>query len=105
MKTRLVRLLMTLSSIAVGSDSSTSTNFCSEEYDQLVADARTTQDNDQRYELYADMEEMLFGEEGEMPIIPIYWYTYTQLEHEKVRDTYDLNLLDQIDLTQVEVQG
>jgi hypothetical protein len=46
---------------------------------------------------------MLFGPEGDVPVIPIYWYTYTTLERESIKDTYDLNLLDQVDLTRVEV--
>jgi oligopeptide transport system substrate-binding protein len=81
-----------------------STNFASEEYDGVIAEARQTPDNDARYELYAQAEDILGGEDGEMPIMPIYWYTFTQLEHLKVQDTYNLNLLDQVDLTQVVVQ-
>jgi oligopeptide transport system substrate-binding protein len=81
-----------------------STNFKNEEYDSVIDEARKTPDNDARYELYAQAEEILGGEDGEMPIMPIYWYTYTQLERPTVQDTYNLNLLDQIDLTQVVVQ-
>ena len=81
-----------------------STNFASEEYDGVIAEARQTPDNDARYELYAQAEEILGGEDGEMPILPIYWYTFTQLEDLAVQDTYNLNLLDQVDLTQVVVQ-
>ena len=80
-----------------------STNFCNQEYDQLVEQARETPDDEERYELYAQMEEILHGEDGEMPVLPIYWYTYTQLERPSIQDSYNLNLLDQIDLTQVEV--
>jgi oligopeptide transport system substrate-binding protein len=79
------------------------TNFCDPEYDRLVAEARRTQEDQPRFELYARLEEMLFGPDGAMPIIPIYWYTYTTLERESVKDTFNLNLLDQIDLTKVEV--
>jgi hypothetical protein len=46
---------------------------------------------------------MLFGPDGAMPIIPMYWYTYTTLEREFVKDTFDLNLLAQVDLTKVAV--
>ena len=81
-----------------------STNFASEEYDGVIAEARQTPDNDARYELYAEAEELLGGEDGEMPIMPIYWYTFTNLERPTVQDTYNLNLLDQVDLTQVVVQ-
>jgi len=80
-----------------------STNFKNEEYDQLVEQARATEDNGERYALYAQMEEILFGEDGEMPIMPIYWYTYTHLERPTVQDTFNLNLLDQVDLTKVVV--
>jgi oligopeptide transport system substrate-binding protein len=82
-----------------------STNFCNEEYDRIVAEARTTEDNDARYELYGQLEEIMFGEDGEVPLAPIYFYTYVQLEKESVKDTLELNLLDQMDLTQVEVTG
>ena len=81
-----------------------STNFASKEYDDVIAEARQTPDNDARYELYAQAEEILGGEDGEMPIMPIYWYTFTNLERPTVQDTYNLNLLDQVDLTQVVVQ-
>jgi oligopeptide transport system substrate-binding protein len=81
-----------------------STNFCDEEYDALVEEARSTPDNDERYQLYAQMEERLFGEDGQVPMAPIYWYTYVTLERPSIQDTFNLNLLNQIDLTQVEVK-
>jgi oligopeptide transport system substrate-binding protein len=81
-----------------------STNFASEEYDSVIEEARQTPDNDARYELYAQAEEILGGEDGQMPIMPIYWYTFTQLERPTVQETYNLNLLDQVDLTTVVVQ-
>jgi oligopeptide transport system substrate-binding protein len=81
------------------------TNFCSKQYDALVAKARQTEDEAERYRIYRQLEELLFGENGAVPITPIYWYTYTQLERESVKDTYDLNLLDQVDLTKVRVKG
>ena len=81
------------------------TNFCDQSYDQVVAQARNTPDNAKRYELYGQLEQKMFGENGSVPLIPIYWYTYTQLERESVKDTYNLNLLDQVDLTKVRVAG
>jgi oligopeptide transport system substrate-binding protein len=80
-----------------------STNFCNEEYDRIVEEARTTEDNEERYELYSQLEDIMFGEDGEVPVAPIYFYTYVQLEKESVQDSLELNLLDQMDLTQVEV--
>ena len=78
-------------------------NFCDPAYDRLVAQARRTSDNQQRYELYAQLEERLVGPEGALSMIPIYRYTYTAPEKESVKDTVNLNLLDQVDLTKVQV--
>jgi ABC-type oligopeptide transport system substrate-binding subunit len=82
-----------------------STNYCNEEYDQLVEQARQTPDDAERYELYRQMEEILFGPDGDVPLIPIYWYTFVQLEDESIKDTFNTNLLDQIDLTKVVEEG
>jgi oligopeptide transport system substrate-binding protein len=79
------------------------TNFCDPQYDRLVGQARSTQDDQQRYELYAQLEERLFGPDGAVPFIPIYWYTYTSLERETVKESFNLNLLNQVDLTTVRV--
>jgi oligopeptide transport system substrate-binding protein len=81
-----------------------STNFCSEEYDQLVEQARATEDSAERYELYAQLEEILFGPDGAMPVLPIYWYTYYALEDPAIKDTLNINALSQIDLSKV-VEG
>jgi oligopeptide transport system substrate-binding protein len=80
-----------------------STNFCDEEYDRIIEEARQTPDNDARYELYNQAEELLFGEDGPMPLIPIYYYTYQGLERESIKETFEQNMLDQVDLTQVVV--
>ncbi len=80
-----------------------STSYCNEDYDKLIEEARTTEDNDARYDLYAQAEDILFGENGDMPILPIYFYTYVALERENVKESYNTNLLDQVDLTKVVV--
>ncbi len=80
-----------------------STNFCNEEYDAKIEEARNTPDNDARYALYAEAEEILFGENGELPVLPIYFYTYPTLERQSIKDSIAVNLLDQIDFTKVVV--
>jgi oligopeptide transport system substrate-binding protein len=80
------------------------TNYCNKEYDALLAKAQSTSDNAERYELYAQMEEILFGPEGDMPILPIYFYTNVSLQRDSIKETFSQNLLDQIDLTKV-VEG
>ena len=43
------------------------------------------------------------GENGDMPVLPIYWYTFVNLERESVKDSFSVNLLNQTDLTKVVV--
>ena len=78
-------------------------NFCSPQYDQLVAKARQTRDNGQRYGIYKQLEDKLMGPSGDLPIMPIYWYTYIQQERPSIQDSLNENLLSQIDYTKVKV--
>ena len=80
-----------------------STNYCNKDYDALIEKARATPDNDARYELYGQAEDILFGEDGDMPVSPIYDYTYSNLERENVKETFSVNLLNQTDLKKVVV--
>jgi oligopeptide transport system substrate-binding protein len=81
-----------------------STNFCSKELDSLVAKARQTADDAERYEIYGQIEDILLGQDGAVPIAPIYWYTTSYQESPKVKDTFDETPLGQVDLRDVEVR-
>jgi oligopeptide transport system substrate-binding protein len=81
------------------------TNFCDKDFDALVAEAKATPDDTARYEIYKQLEDKLFGQDGALPIIPIYWYTYPNLEKLSVKDTFFISALDQIDFTKVVVQS
>jgi oligopeptide transport system substrate-binding protein len=81
------------------------TNFCDKGFDDLVAKAKETTDEAARTDVYAQLEEMLFGQDGALPVIPIYWYTFPNLEKQSVKDSFFISPLDQIDLTKVVVQG
>ena len=81
------------------------TNWCNEEYDALVEEAKQTVDDDARYEIYRQLEGIMFDEDGEVPLTPIMWYTFPNLEQDSVRDTFYINPLDQIDFTKVVVAG
>ncbi|HJR95598.1 MAG TPA: peptide ABC transporter substrate-binding protein [Gaiellaceae bacterium] len=81
-----------------------STNYCNPEYDQLVETARRTFDDERRSEIYGRLEEILFGSDGDVPIIPIYWYTFVQLEDPSIKDTFGISQTGQIDLRGV-VEG
>ena len=78
-----------------------SSNYCDPEYDRIVEEARRTPDNEARYELYGQLEDKMLGEDGAVPVAPIYWYTYVQLERETIKDTLEVNLLSQTDFTKV----
>jgi len=79
-------------------------NYCDEDYDALLEQARQTPDDQARYKIYAELEQKLVGPEGAMPLTPLYWYTYPNLEKLSIKDTFQVNLLNQIDLTKVVVR-
>ena len=80
------------------------TGFCNKEYDALVAKAKQTPDTEARYEIYRQLEAMLTGQDGELPFIPMWSISYNNLERETVKETFQINLLDQVDLTKVEIK-
>ena len=43
------------------------TNWCNEDYDALVEEARKTADDDARYEIYRQLEGIMFDEDGDVP--------------------------------------
>jgi oligopeptide transport system substrate-binding protein len=80
------------------------TGFCDKEYDSLVAKAKQTSNNSDRYAIYKQLEEKLTGQDGALPFIPLWYITYPNLERESVKETFEINLLDQVDLTKVEIK-
>ncbi|MDQ4082333.1 MAG: ABC transporter substrate-binding protein, partial [Actinomycetota bacterium] len=80
------------------------TNFCNPAFDRLIARARRERSAIARGELYARAEDMLTGARGAMPVIPVYWRTYSNLEALAVRDSFAVNPLGQIDFSAVEVR-
>jgi oligopeptide transport system substrate-binding protein len=80
------------------------TNWCNEEFDGIVEQAKGEEDDNARFDLYRQLEGIMFDEDGELPVTPIMWYTYPNLENDAVRDTLFISPLDQIDFTKVVVQ-
>ena len=80
------------------------TNFCNRGFDALIARARREQDAIARDALYARAEDLLIGERGSLPVLPIYWRTYPNLESLTIKDSFRINPLGQIDLSAVEVR-
>ncbi len=79
-------------------------NFCDKSYDALLEQARQTPDDAARYQIYAQLEQKLLGQDGGLPFTPLYWYTYPNLEKLSIKDSFAVNLLNQIDLTKVVVR-
>jgi oligopeptide transport system substrate-binding protein len=81
------------------------TNYCDKDFDALVAQAKETPEDNARYQIYAQLEDKLFGQDGDVPLTPVYWYTMPNLENLSIKDTFYISPLDQIDFTKVVVQG
>ena len=83
-----------------------STHYCNEEYDALIEEVRTGNLSDEdRLANYAEAEQLLYGENGEVPVIPIYWYTFGSLERQNIRETFDQEpLAGLVDLSKVVVE-
>jgi oligopeptide transport system substrate-binding protein len=80
------------------------TGFGNEEFDRIVREAGQTPDDDERFQLYHQLEQIMFGEDGEVPLIPIYHYTVVTLENERVRDTLNVDPQTMIDFSRVVVR-
>jgi oligopeptide transport system substrate-binding protein len=78
------------------------TNWCSKPYDNLLKQATAEPDQAKRYALYQKAEAMLTGKNGDMPIAPIYWYTFAYQVAQNVQG-WNTNPMDEIDLTKVSV--
>jgi len=81
------------------------TNYCDKDFDALVAKAKETPDDTARWAIYKQLEDKLVGQDGALPIIPITWYTYPNLEKLSVKDSFFISPLDQIDFTKVVVNS
>jgi oligopeptide transport system substrate-binding protein len=78
------------------------TNWCNKKYDDLLKQATATPDTAKRYGLYKQAESILTGPNGDMPIAPIYWYTFTDQQATNVHG-YTANPMYTIDLTKVSI--
>jgi oligopeptide transport system substrate-binding protein len=67
------------------------TNWCDKRFDALVARARTLQENQRRYRLYGTIEKVLFGSNGALPIVPVFWQVNVSLVGPRIRDTFRID--------------
>jgi ABC-type oligopeptide transport system substrate-binding subunit len=78
------------------------TNWCNKKFDGLIDQANRTADTAKRYQLYQQAENIISGPTGDVPLIPIYWYVYSNLVQPKVKG-YVVNPMDQTDYTVVSI--
>ena len=78
------------------------TNWCNKQYDNLLKQATAEPDQAKRYQLYQQAEALLTGKDGDMPIAPIYWYTFAYQVAPNVHG-WNTNPMDEIDLRKVSI--
>jgi oligopeptide transport system substrate-binding protein len=78
------------------------TNWCNKDYDALLKKATAEPDQAKRYGLYQQAEAMLSGPNGDMPIAPIYWYTFAYQVADNVHG-WNTSPMDTWDLSKVSV--
>jgi oligopeptide transport system substrate-binding protein len=61
------------------------TNWKNAAYDRLLKQAERTPNTAKRVALYQRLENILTGPQGQLPIMPIYWYVYTALVKDGVK--------------------
>ena len=67
------------------------TNRCNKRFDSLGRPRTPVQDADLRYRLYGGIEQAMFGPNGDMPLIPLYWGANVALVGPRIRDTFRID--------------
>ena len=80
------------------------TNWCNKKFDGILAQAAKTADPEKRTGLYKQAEGILTGPNGDLPIMPIYWYTFANLVGTNVKG-FMVNPTGWWDLTKVGVNS
>jgi oligopeptide transport system substrate-binding protein len=78
------------------------TNWCNKKFEAILNQATKTPDFDKRVLLYQQAESIMTGPNGDLPIMPIYWYTWPNLVHKNVHG-FLIQPTSQYDLTKVSV--
>jgi oligopeptide transport system substrate-binding protein len=76
--------------------------YCDPRYDRLIERGRSTPDEADRHQIYAQAEAMLTGSNGALPIIPTYWPSLPTLRDPAV-EGWQPNLFGRHDFTKVSV--
>ena len=77
--------------------------YCDARYDRLIKRARSTPDEADRHQIYAQAEAMVTGADGALPIIPTYWASLPTLRDPAV-EGWQPNLFGRHDFTKVMIR-
>jgi oligopeptide transport system substrate-binding protein len=86
-----------------GDSGNNNTNWRDGRYDRLIKKAEATPNNTERHKLYQAAENILTGPSGQLPIMPIYWYTFTALVKSNVKGFF-INPSSQTDYTRISLK-
>ena len=78
-------------------------HYCDRPFDEALRAAARTASAERRNALYAAAEARLFGEEGGVPLAPVFWYARSNLEALAIRESFFVNPLGQIRLADVQM--
>ena len=85
-------------------DERNSAGYCDRRFDRAVRAALRETDAAARNDRFAAAEARLFGAEGSVPLAPIYWNGRSNLEALAIKESFFVNPLGQIDLTNVQLR-
>jgi oligopeptide transport system substrate-binding protein len=87
----------------LGDSGNNNTNWKNAKYDGIIDKATRTPNTAKRYKLYQQAEDILTGPTGALPVMPIYWYTFTALVKNHVKGFF-INPSSQTDYTKISLR-
>jgi oligopeptide transport system substrate-binding protein len=87
----------------LGDSGNNNTNWKNAKYDGIIAKATKTPNTAKRNVLYQQAEDILTGPKGALPVMPIYWYTFTALVKNHVKGFF-INPSSQTDYSKISLQ-
>jgi oligopeptide transport system substrate-binding protein len=89
-------------SVLQGGGGNNYTNWANAKFDDLLKKATAEPNQEKRYDLYNQAESLISGPDGDMPVAPIYWYTFAYQVAENVHG-WNISPMSDIDLTKVSI--
>src|SRR5215207_149828 len=86
----------------LGDSGNNNTNWKNAKYDGLINKATRTPNTAKRYKIYQQAEDILTGPTGALPVMPIYWYTFTALVKNHVKGFF-INPSSQTDYSKIRI--